>query len=147
MPRHIRARARHALSCSALALACAISGPAAHADTERRPATPTFDRVACYDLVRHEGRRIAWARWEQGYSLERTRAGQFSEGTPAWMVRMLDNWISDAYSWQVTDAQIREWAAELGNTANLPRAADLSRHETIAIWMRRIARQCTAQPT
>jgi hypothetical protein len=147
MSRFARALVRHAPLRGALALACALLGLTAHADSEQRRITPAFDRLACYDLVRHEGRRIAWARWEKGYSLERTRAGHFADGTPAWMLRMLDNWISDAYSWQVTDAQIHEWAAELGNTANLPSTTGLSRHETIAIWMRRIARQCAAQPT
>lgn len=149
MPRFVRALVRHAPLCGALALACAVVGPAAHADPgHRQGGTPqSFTRVACYELVRHEGRMIAWARWEQGYSLERTRAGRVAEGAPGWMASMLERWIADAYSWQVTDAQIHEWATELGNMDNLPSASRVSRHETIAIWLRRIARECAAQPT
>ncbi len=37
---------------------------------------------------------------------------------------------------------IRQWAAELGSVDDLPSAEGLSVHETIAIWMRRIARRC-----
>jgi hypothetical protein len=109
----------------------------------RQGGTPeSFNRIACYDLVQNEGRMIAWARWEQGYPMEKTQSGKFAAGTPEWMVSLVQRWINDAYSWQVTDEQIYQWAAELGNTEHLPTASRLSRHETIAIWMRRIARQC-----
>ena len=134
---------------SAAALCCALMVPAVFADPgHRQGGTPeTFTRVACYDLVQHEGRMIAWARWEQGDSLEKTQAGQFPPETPEWMVSLIRRWITDAYSWQVTDEQIYQWAAELGNTDHLPSASRLSRHETIAIWMRRIARQCAGEAT
>jgi hypothetical protein len=126
---------------SALALACLVMGPA-HAAPDAQP----FSRMACYNLVQREGRMIAWGRWEQGYSLERMSAGRFDPGTPEWMVTMVRHWIEDAYSWHATDEQVRQWAEELGNTANLPAAGDLTRDETIAIWMRRIARECAQQP-
>jgi hypothetical protein len=60
---------------------------------------------------------------------------------------MVKTWIADAYSWQVTDEQIYEWAKELGNTDDLPSATGLNRHIQIAIWMRRIVRQCEAEHT
>ena len=140
---------RRALLWGPFILCCALLAPAVVADPGRRQAESpqSFDRIACYDLVQREGRMIAWARWEQGYSLEKTRAGQFADGTPAWMAAIVHTWINDAYSWQVTDEQIRQWAEELGNTDHLPAANRLSRHETIAIWMRRIARQCAGQHT
>jgi hypothetical protein len=132
-----------------LMLLCALLTQPAAADPGHGspPAPEAFDLMACYELVRNEGRMIAWARWELGYSLEKTRAGQFAEGTPVWVVDLVKAWIADAYSWQVTDEQVHQWAAELGNTADLPSASGLSRHETIAIWMRRIARQCATQHT
>jgi hypothetical protein len=111
------------------------------------PVPEEFTRPACYQLARREGRMIAWARWEEGYSLERTQAGSFAAGTPYWMVRIVETWIADAYSWQVTNEQIYEWAKELGNTDDLPSATGLNRHVQIAIWMRRIARQCEAEHT
>ncbi len=101
--------------------------------------------LACYELVQDAGRMIAWARWEQGFSLEKTRSAPFPPNTPPWMVALVQEWITDAYQWQATDEQVLQWAAELGSVDNLPHAADLSKHETIAIWMRRIARQCTAR--
>jgi hypothetical protein len=129
-----------------LGLACAVLAQPAAADPTYDPGPPpeSFTVPACYRLARSEGRMIAWARWEQGFSLEKTRSGQVAAGTPDWMIRILEAWITDAYSWQVTDEQIYQWAAELGNTAHLPSAQRVSRHETIAIWMRRIARQCQA---
>jgi len=99
----------------------------------------------CYELVQDAGRMIAWARWEQGFSLEKTRAAPFPANTPPWMVALVQDWITDAYQWQATDEQILQWASELGNVDDLPHAAQLSRHETIAIWMRHIARQGTAR--
>jgi len=86
---------------------------------------------------------IAWARWERQFPLEKTLSGRFPDGTPAWAVDLVGGWITDAYQWRVTDEQVYEWAAELGNVDNLPHADRLSVHETIAIWMRRIGRQCS----
>jgi hypothetical protein len=54
----------------------------------------------------------------------------------------VQEWIADAYQWRANEEQIRQWAAELGSVDDLPSAERLSVHETIAIWMRRIARQC-----
>ena len=104
-----------------------------------------FNLAACYQLVHHEGRMIAWARWEEGFPLEKTRAGEFREGTPAWMIERVHAWITDAYRWQATDEQVRQWAEELGNADDLPSAQRLNKHETIAIWLRRIARDCDTQ--
>jgi hypothetical protein len=107
--------------------------------------TGALTRGTCYELVQDAGRMIAWARWEQGFSLEKTRSAQFPPDTPPWMLSLVQDWITDAYQWQVTDEQVLQWAAELGNTDDLPPATQLSRHETIAIWIRRIARQCSAR--
>ena len=104
-----------------------------------------FTRGMCYELVQDAGRMIAWARWERGFSLEQARSAPFPSDTPPWMLTLVQDWITDAYQWQVTDEQVLQWAAELGNTDNLPPAAQLSSHETIAIWIRRIARQCSAR--
>jgi len=109
---------------------------------ERRDAgirTP----AACKQLVWDAGRMVAWARWDKGLPLERTRSVSFPPDTPAWMVAQVQNWITDAYQWQPTDDQVFEWAAELGNVEDLPRADRLSKHVTTAIWLRRIARMCT----
>jgi hypothetical protein len=105
----------------------------------------TLTPAVCHELVQDAGRMVAWARWEQGFSLEKTRSAPFPPNTPPWMVALVQDWITDAYQWQATDEQILQWASELGNVEDLPHAAQLSRHETIAIWMRRIARQCTAR--
>jgi hypothetical protein len=134
-------RARHAPLWGAAALACFSLVPAYAAAAEA-----PFSRAACYSLVQREGRMIAWGRWEQGYSLEKMSGGTFDAGTPEWAVRMVRHWIADAYSWQATDEQVRQWAEELGNTANLPAANRLTRDETIAIWLRRIARECAEPP-
>ena len=121
---------------------------AAPAKAAQPPAqAQALTSLACYELVQDAGRMIAWARWEQGFSLEKTRAAPFPPNTPPWMVALVQEWITDAYQWQATDEQILQWAAELGNVDDLPHAADLSKHETIAIWMRRIARQCTGRRT
>ena len=129
-----------------LFLACLFAVPA-HAGSgrghDRQPQE--FNLVACYQMVQHEGRMIAWARWEEGFSLEKTRSGGFRDGTPMWMVNMIHDWIADAYQWQVTDEQIRQWAEELGDTEGLPSATRLTTHETIAIWMRRLARHCDSR--
>jgi hypothetical protein len=104
-----------------------------------------FSPTVCYELVQDAGRMIAWARWEQGFSLEKTRSAPFPANTPPWMIALVQDWITDAYQWQATDEQILQWASELGNVEDLPHPAQLSRHETIAIWMRHIARQCAAR--
>ena len=104
---------------------------------------PQFSRVACYELVQDAGRRIAWARWERQFPVEKTRSERLPDDTPAWVVDLVAGWITDAYQWQVTDEQVYEWASELGNVDNLPHADRLTVHETIAIWMRRIGRQCS----
>jgi len=101
-----------------------------------------FSVVACYGLVQAAGRPIAWARWEKHLSLDKTRAAPFRANTPDWVIDLVKGWIDDAYQWRVTDTQIRQWAAELGSEEDLPSADALSVHEKIAIWMRRIARQC-----
>lgn len=126
-----------------LFLACMFAAPADAGSGRGHDRQPQeFNLVACYQMVQHEGRMIAWARWEEGFSLEKTRSGGFRDGTPMWMVNMIHDWIADAYQWQVTDEQIRQWAEELGDTEGLPSATRLTTHETIAIWMRRLARHC-----
>lgn len=127
------------LCLASLALACTVHAEPARA-TKRTPEA--FDRLACYRMVQHEGRMIAWARWEQRFSEEKTRTGRFAQGTPLWMMEVIDDWIADAYAWRVTNEQVLHWARELGNTDGLPPAEQLSVPETIAIWMRRIARDC-----
>src|SRR5262249_23810904 len=112
--------------------------PASQGDVAQR-----FTPAACYDLVRSAGRMIAWARWEGTVAAGEARPSSFRAGTPAWAIQLVHGWIDDAYQWRESDDQIREWAAELGSVEDLPRADELSRHETIAIWMRRIGRQCT----
>ncbi|HZP86706.1 MAG TPA: hypothetical protein VFB54_07780 [Burkholderiales bacterium] len=128
-----------------------LAGAGALASAAHADPVPANDRMsdafslrACYQMVQHEGRMIAWARWEQGLSHEKTRQGKFPEGTPGWMVDIVNAWIDDAYAWRVTDAQIRSWAEELGDASNLPSADKISVHETIAIWMRRLGRDCDA---
>jgi hypothetical protein len=138
---------RNALIWGPMLLLCTFLAPLAHAESARGHGNvpQTFNVVACYQLVRHEGRMIAWARWEEHFSLEKTRSGQFGEGTPPWIVDTVQAWITDAYTWSATDEQIRQWAEELGNADNLPSASQLSVHETIAIWMRRIGHSCNRQ--
>jgi hypothetical protein len=104
-----------------------------------------FTTLGCYQLVQDAGRMIAWARWEQGFTLEKTRSAQFPSNTPAWMLDLVHEWITDAYQWKATDDQVVQWASELGNAQHLPHADQLSVHETTAIWLRRIARQCQAR--
>jgi len=115
-----------------------------------RPATahsqespsPEFNAAACYQLVQNAGRQIAWARWEQRLSVEKTQSAELHDGTPVWASRLVREWIADAYEWHASDEQIRQWASELGSVDHLPSAEQLSVHESIAIWMRRIGRQC-----
>jgi hypothetical protein len=101
-----------------------------------------FTTLGCFQLVQDAGRMIAWARWEQGFTLEKTRSAQFPSNTPVWMLDLVQEWITDAYQWKATDDQVVQWASELGNVRHLPHADQLSVHETTAIWLRRIARQC-----
>jgi len=117
----------------------------AHADSDHDQPPAYFTPVACYDLVQDVGRMIAWARWEQGLSLEKARSAEFRDGTPVWVKDLVQAWITDAYEWKVTQEQIRQWAGELGNVDNLPQVIKLDVHQTIAIWMRRIARQCNSR--
>jgi len=143
----------HARSCRAIRtarvwapmlLSWILMAPLAGAESapghDRAPQA--FNVAACYRLVQHEGRMVAWARWEQGFSLEQMRSGQFGASTPPWIVDMVQAWILDAYAWHATDEQVREWAQELGNTKDLPSTSQLTVHETIAIWMRRMGQQC-----
>ena len=109
------------------------------------PPPAEFSAMACYGLVDAAGRSIAWARWEKHLSLEKTRSAPFRANTPAWGIDLVGGWIEDAYQWRATDTQIRQWASELGSVDDLPSADALSVHQTIAIWMRRIARQCKEQ--
>jgi hypothetical protein len=99
-----------------------------------------FGTAACYQLVQGTGRMIAWVRWEVGAS-EDSVVAKFEEDTPAWIIDLTNRWIADAYHWEVTDDQVRQWAGELGDGA-WPRAEQLTTPQTIAIWLRRIARQC-----
>ena len=104
-----------------------------------------FDSSTCYQLVRETGRIIAWARWEEGFPLEKTRKGQFREDTPVWMSELVQNWITDAYQWQATDEQIRQLAMELGYAGELPRVDQLNTRQTMNLWMQRIAHNCDEQ--
>jgi hypothetical protein len=106
------------------------------------PPPPEFSAVACYGLVEAAGRSIARARWEEHLSLNQTHSARFRPDTPTWVIDLVKGWIDDAYQWRATDQQIRQWAAELGSVEDLPSADALSVPETIAIWMRRIGRQC-----
>ena len=114
-------------------------GASAH---EYAPPVGEFNTVACYGLVGEAGRAIAWARWEKRLPLEKTRSAPFRANTPAWVVDLVQGWVDDAYAWRASDEQIQQWATELGSVDSLPSADALSVHETIAIWMRRIGRQC-----
>lgn len=138
-------------NCAGIAAAAVLGlaalgalSPSAYADPGPEPLPNGFTRPACYGVAYREGRMIAWARWEQKYSLARMREVDFAEGTPAWAMQLVNAWVEDAYTWKATDEQIRRWAQELGDTSFLPRADTLSVHETIAIWMRHLARDCDA---
>jgi hypothetical protein len=136
---------RHTGLSLVLALLVSAAGaPPAQADPEGHDYTtyPQFTRLACHELVQDTGRMIAWARWEGRLSREKLQSAKMPESTPPWIIELVQVWIADAYEWRATDDQVFQWAAELGNTDGLPRANQLSEHETIAIWMRRIARQC-----
>lgn len=111
-------------------------------EPETPPPSAHYSQSACFDLVGETGRMIAWARWEGRLSRDKALTVNFEEGTPDWIVTRVQDWIVDAYHWKATDEQVRQWAVELGSTQYLPRASQLTAHETIAIWLRRIARGC-----
>lgn len=104
-----------------------------------------FDTAACYQLVQDTGRMIAWARWELGAPEDRVVV-RFDEDTPEWIVDLTNRWIADAYHWEVTEDQVQQWANDLGDGTS-SRTNELSAPQTIAIWLRRIARQCHEQHT
>jgi len=144
--RGARRFARAAALVPCVALLCAVAAPRmAPADAELPPLPQHYSQAVCHALVMDAGRMIAWARWEQRLSLERVRAGPVREGTPGWVTQLVQGWITDAYQWQPTNDQIHQWAEELGSTRFLPRVEQLTKHETIAIWMRRIARGCPSE--
>jgi hypothetical protein len=143
-------RARHMAGHAGIALVLLLGAtftefPRAAFAHGYEPPPAEFSAVACYGLVDAAGRSIAWARWEKHLSLEKTRSAPFRANTPLWAIELVNGWIEDAYQWRATDTQIRQWASELGSVDDLPSADALSVHETIAIWMRRIARQCNEQ--
>ena len=119
----------------------AQSPGAAHAHGYEAPPAE-FSVAACYGLVQAAGRPIAWARWEKHLSLSQTRVAPFRPNTPGWVIDLVKGWVEDAYQWRATDEQIHQWAAELGSVEDLPSVDTLSVPERIAIWMRRIGRQC-----
>jgi hypothetical protein len=67
---------------------------------------------------------------------------QFEEQTPDWIIALTDRWMADAYHWEPTDDQVRE---ALGDDTAASRAEELTTPQTIAVWMRRIARTCREQ--
>jgi hypothetical protein len=125
-----------------LLLSALLAQPRAASAHRHDDVPPEFNAVACYQLVQDSARPIAWARWEKGFSLEKTRSAKFRADTPVWAINLVQEWIADAYQWRASDEQVRQWAAELGSVDDLPSADALSVHETIAIWIRRIARRC-----
>jgi hypothetical protein len=140
-------RARHNMRNATIGLTFLVGfclpqcAPIAFAHTNA-PLPPEYSAPACYSLVEGAGRAIAWARWEKHLSREKTRSAPFRPNTPAWVIDLVKGWIDAAYEWRATDQQIRQWAAELGSVEDLPSADALSMYEKIAIWMRRIGRQC-----
>jgi hypothetical protein len=105
-------------------------------------ANTSSDLGSCYELARDTGRQIAWARWERGISREDIRTAKVAGHLPDATVARIKGWIEEAYSWSPDDKDIYQWAAELGLVEDLPTTATLTKHETIGIWMRRLARQC-----
>ncbi len=140
-PLHLRAIAGLAGVLALMSPAASIPMARAAPEASDDGVPQAFDTAACYQLVQDTGRIIAWARWELGASEDKVVA-QFEEGTPEWIVDLTDRWIADAYHWKVTDDQVQQWASELGDGAAWPRAEELTTPQTIAIWLRRIARQC-----
>ena len=125
-----------------LSVSAFLAQPRAASARSDDGAPPQFSTVACYQMVQDAGRPIAWARWEKGLPLEKAQSAKFRDGTPVWAANLVQEWIVDAYQWRASDEQVRQWATELGSVDDLPSAEALSVHETIAIWMRRIARRC-----
>ena len=139
--------ARVHIPLAACAIGCLLVGTLAAADPGRNQyrLPDTFERPVCYWVAQQLGRTIAWARWEQGFTEAKTRAAGFGQGTPQWVIGVVNDWIADAYAWQATDEQVRAWVEELGDASDVPRADQLSPYQTIAIWMRRIGRDCDAR--
>lgn len=118
-----------------------VAGGQAHAQDGAPPAE-RVDRLVCYRMIQDAGRWVAWARWEQHLPIEAARSHNAANGEPLPRAKLIDAWIDDAYRWRATDAQVREWAEELGSNGSVPHADELTVHETIAIWLRRMARGC-----
>jgi hypothetical protein len=147
-PRRLRSVSILALAgMTALALLAVLMPMARAAPDEGGEGTPqVFDTAACYQLVQDTGRMIAWARWE----LRAPQASvmvRFEDDTPEWIVDLTHRWIEDAYHWEATDDQIRQLASEPGDGIGSSRADELTAPQTIAIWLRRIAQQCSEQHT
>lgn len=124
------------------AVTLSVCGAGTRADPSQITLPPQYSEPMCRLLVMDAGRMIAWARWERRLAVDQARAAPVPRDAPEWVATLVQEWITDAYEWEVTDDQIRQWAAELGTTRDLPTTGQLSVHETIAIWLRRIARQC-----
>ncbi len=139
--------APRSLTFAACAVALLASAPASADPRNPYQLPEKFDRVVCYWVAQQLGRTIAWARWEQDYTEAKTRAAGLGQGTPTWVTDVIGDWIGDAYAWRPTDEQVRTWAEELGDVGDVPRASDLTRYQTIAVWMRRIGRDCDARET
>jgi hypothetical protein len=121
----------------------AVLMPMARADSGQSGADlpELFDTAACYQLVQDTGRMIAWARWELG-APESAVLVRFQEDTPAWIVDLTNRWVEDAYHWEITDDQVKQWSSEVEDRTASPPAGELTTPQTIAIWLRRIALQC-----
>ena len=119
-----------------------IADAGAASETRDEVAPPVFDAAACYQLVNDTGRKIAWARWELG-APEDNVVVRFDDDTPEWIVDLTQRWIEDAYHWQVTEEQVRQ----LDGASWLSASPELTTPQTIALWLRRIARQCSEQHT
>jgi hypothetical protein len=130
------------LAAFALIASLSAAGGPARAQDAGLQSPARVDRRACYRMVQEAGRWVAWARWEEHLPIDVARSRSPSNSEPEPQARLVDAWIDDAYRWHVTDAQVQEWAAELGHAGSVPHADELSVHETIAIWLRRVARGC-----
>lgn len=119
---------------------------AAPLQSARADAPPEqFDSSACYQLVGEAGRMIALARWEEGVPQEKLREKQRRQDAPGWMTDLVDNWITDAFQWQATDELIHQLAMELDYAGQLPRVDQLTKHQTMNLWMQHIAHNCDQQ--
>jgi hypothetical protein len=114
------------------AIALALGSPVAL-------AVPVTKMAVCYARVNDTGRWIAFNRWEDNQPYVKL---QFQGAIPQWVKDLFEEWNKDAYSWEPTEEEIYLWATELGNTENLPTVQQLTKHQKIAIWLRRIARGC-----